>query len=60
MKRDAYIRDDNLQELGVEYEMVAPKRNVNKLTKERFKDLTGWQKQTNEHGRDGAMLVYGF
>lgn len=60
VKRDASIWDDYLKELGVEYEMVAPKRNVTKLTQERFKALTGWQKQTNEHGRDGAMLVYGF
>ena len=50
----------SVKRLGVEYEMVAPKRNVTKLTQERFKALTGWQKQTNEHGRDGAMLVYGF
>lgn len=60
VKRDASIWDDYLKELGVEYEMVAPKRNVTKLTQERFKALTGWQKQTNKHGRDGAMLVYGF
>ena len=60
VKRDASIWDDYLKELGVEYEMVAPKRNVTKLTQERFKALTGWQKQANEHGRDGAMLVYGF
>ena len=56
VKRDASIWDDYLKELGVEYEMVAPKRNVTKLTQERFKALTGWQKQTNEHGRDGAMF----
>ena len=60
VKRDASIWDDYLKELGVVNEMVAPKRNVTKLTQERFKALTGWQKQTNEHGRDGAMLVYGF
>ena len=47
VKRDASIWDDYLKELGVEYEMVAPKRNVTKLTQERFKALTGWQKQTN-------------
>ena len=35
---------------------------ISSLTRlrKRFKALTGWQKQTNEHGRDGAMLVYGF
>ena len=32
VKRDASIWDDYLKDLGVEYEMVAPKRNVTKLT----------------------------
>jgi hypothetical protein len=26
---------------------------------EQFRELTGWQGTTNEHGRDAAMLVYG-
>ena len=59
VKRDASIWDDYLKDLGVEYEMVAPKRNVTKLTKERFKAITGWGKPTNEHNRDAAMLVFG-
>lgn len=60
VKRDASIWDDFLKDLGVEYEMVAPKRNVTKLTSERFKAITGWIKSTNEHNRDAAMLVFGF
>lgn len=60
VKRDASIWDDYLKDLDVEYEMVAPKRNVTKLTQERFKAITGWGKRTNEHGRDAAMLIYGF
>lgn len=60
VKRDASIWDDFLKDLGVEYEMVAPKRNVTKLTSERFKAITGWVKSTNEHNRDAAMLVFGF
>lgn len=60
VKRDASIWDDYLKDLGVEYEMVAPKRNVTKLTQERFKAITGWEKRTNEHSRDAAMLIYGF
>lgn len=60
VKRDASVWDDFLKDLGVEYEMVAPKRNVTKLTQAGFKALTGWSKQTNEHCRDAAMLVYGF
>lgn len=60
VKRDASIWDDFLKDLGVEYEMVAPKLNVTKLTAERFKSITGWQGRTNEHGRDAAGLIYGF
>lgn len=60
VKRDATIWDDYLKDLGVEYEMVAPRLNVTKLTRERFKAITGWTKPTNEHNRDAAMLVFGF
>lgn len=60
VKRDASIWDAFLEDLEVEYEMVAPKRNVTKLTQERFKAITGWEKRTNEHCRDAAMLIYGF
>ena len=60
VKRDATIWEDYLTELGVEFEMVAPKRNTTKMSQEYFKQLTGWKKQTNEHSRDAAMLVFGF
>ena len=60
VKRDATIWEDYLTELGVEFEMVAPKRNITKMSQEYFKQLTGWKKQTNEHSRDAAMLVFGF
>lgn len=60
VKRDASIWDAYLKDLGCEYEMVAPKRNITKMTHERFKALTGWKSRTNEHGRDAAMLVFGF
>jgi len=26
----------------------------------RFKQWTGWEGKTNDHGRDAAMLVYGY
>lgn len=59
VKRDASIWDDFLKDLGIRYEMVAPKNNVTKLSQEKFKYYTGWAKQTNEHSRDAAMLVFG-
>ena len=60
VKRDATILEDFLKDLGVKFEMVAPKMNVTKLTQETFKRYTGWKKLTNEHGRDAAMLVFGY
>lgn len=60
VKRDASIWDDYLKDLGVQYEMVAPRRNITKVNAERFKAFTGWSKKTNEHGRDAAGLVFGF
>ena len=60
VKRDAQIWEDFLKDLGVDFEMVAPKNNATKLTAESFRKLTGWTGKTNEHGRDAAMLVYGF
>ena len=60
IKRDSKIWDDYLSDMGVEYQMVAPKGGMTKYTKERFQALTGWKKPTNEHNRDAAMLVFGF
>lgn len=60
VKRDATIWEDFLKDLGVRFEMVAPKMNVTKLTQETFKRYTGWSSKTNEHGRDAAMLIYGY
>lgn len=60
VKRDATIWEDFLTDLGVKFEMVAPRRNVTKLTQETFKRYTGWGSKTNEHGRDAAMLVFGY
>lgn len=60
VKRDCTIWEDYLTDLGVEFQMVAPKNNATKLTADRFQVITGWKKRTNEHGRDAAMLVFGF
>lgn len=59
VKRDASIWDDFLSDLGIPYEMIAPKRNVTKISHEAFVNLTHWKGRTNEHKRDAAMLVFG-
>lgn len=59
VKRDASIWEGFLIDIGVDYEMVAPKDNRTKMDAKLFKKITGWQERTNEHSRDAAWLVYG-
>ncbi len=60
VKRDASIWEDYLSDLGVEFEMVAPKNNMTKMKHAYFKSISGWKGRTNDHMRDAAMLVMGF
>lgn len=60
VKRDASIWEDFLSDLGVKFEMVAPRMSVTKLSQDGFKSYTKWDKRTNEHSRDAGMLVFGF
>ena len=60
IKRDAKIWEDFLTDIGVSFELVAPKDNKTKLSAESFKSLTKWEGKTNEHSRDSAMLVWNY
>ena len=60
IKRDAKIWEDFLTDMGIPFEMVAPKNNKTKLTADTFKRITGWGKMTNVHNRDAAMLVFNY
>lgn len=60
VKRDCQIWEDYLKDLGVDFQMVAPKHNATKMDAKTFQNVTGWKGRTNEHSRDAAMLVYGF
>lgn len=60
IKRDCKIWEDFLTDHKIDFEMVDPKNNMTKLSAEAFKKVTKWMEVTNEHGRDAAMLVYGF
>lgn len=59
IKRDCKIWEDFLERAGIKYKMIPPKANKTKLNAASFKKWTMYQGQTNEHGRDAAMLVYG-
>lgn len=59
VKRDSKIWEDFCKENDIEYRMVAPKNNRTKVSKEYFTKITGWAKQTTDHARDAAMMVFG-
>jgi len=60
IKRDSVIWQDFLTDAGVEFHMIPPKNISTKMTPETFKNLTKWTKKTSNHGRDAAMLIYGY
>lgn len=60
IKRDSTIWEDFLKDLGIDYQMVAPKSNKTKLSAEQFKTQTKCELRTSEHSRDAAMLCYGY
>lgn len=45
---------------NIEYQNVRLQGSLKKLSSAKFKQITGWAEPTNEHGRDAAMLVYGY
>lgn len=60
VKRDAKIWEDFLKDLGIPFEMVAPKKNKTKVSAAYLQQLTGYAGKTSQHARDAAMLVIGF
>jgi len=59
IERDCSIWEEICEFHQWEYEMVHPIKGGTKWDAKTFKTVTGWSKQTNEHQRDAAMLVYG-
>jgi hypothetical protein len=59
VKAHCSIWEDFCTYFGIPYELVAPKNNTTKRTAHYFKIITGYQKPTNGHQRDAAMLVFG-
>jgi hypothetical protein len=58
VKRDAKIWEDFLVFYNIPFEMVPPQFNATKLKAEVFAKITKWERKTNEHARDAAMLVF--
>ena len=59
VKRDCNIWEEFLTDYKIPYDAVPPCHNATKLSAEAFRRITKWEKRTNEHSRDAAMLVYG-
>lgn len=59
VKAHCQIWEDFLRDKDIPFEMIAPRRNVTKLSAEQFGRITGYKARTSEHSRDAAMLVYG-
>lgn len=57
--RDAAIWEDFLEDIGVDYEMVRPRKQITKWKEDDFKRFTKYQGRTSEHGRDSALIVFG-
>lgn len=59
VKAHCQIWEDFLRDKDIPFEMIAPRRNMTKLSAEQFGRITGYKGRTSEHSRDAAMLVYG-
>lgn len=59
VKAHCQIWEDFLRDKDIPFEMIAPRRNVTKLSAEQFWRITGYNARTSEHARDAAMLVFG-
>jgi hypothetical protein len=57
IKRDCKIWEDFLIDQKIDYEMIHPIKGSTKIDSKLFKKITSWEKQTNEHSRDAAMLI---
>lgn len=59
IKRDCSIWEEFVTKNNIKHQLVAPANVRTKLNHAQFSNLTKYTKQTNEHGRDAAMLVFG-
>lgn len=59
VKRDSKIWQEFCVHYGIDFELVAPKNNKTKTSRDLFKKITGYTGRTSEHARDAVMLVWG-
>ena len=59
IKRDCSIWEEFVTKNNIKHQFVAPANVRTKLNSTQFSNLTKYANQTNEHGTDAAMLVFG-
>ena len=59
VKRDCAIWQEWCERRDIEFVASRPRPGMTKLTDAYFRGLTGYDRRTNNHGRDAAMLVIG-
>lgn len=60
IKRDLSVWIGWLNHHNIEFDLVGLRDCKKKVTPEYLKQLTGWDKRTSAHGRDAAMMVFGY
>ena len=58
VKRDCSIWQEWCERRHLRWIAVKPQIGMTKLTDEYFRRITGYERRTNNHGRDAAMLVF--
>jgi len=58
VKRDCSIWEEWCKARKIQYIATRPRNGMTKLTDAYFRGITGYDRRTNEHGRDAAMLVF--
>ena len=59
VKRDCAIWEEWCKRRNIQFVATRPRTGMTKLTDAYFRGLTGYDRRTNNHGRDAAMLVLG-
>ncbi len=59
VKRDCSIWEEFCTALAIPFVCPPPRPGMTKWTDENFRRITGYDRRTNQHGRDAALLVFG-
>jgi len=59
VRRDSAIWEEWCRTYAIPFISSPPRAGMTKLSDIQFQGITGYDRRTNEHGRDAAMLVFG-